>query len=580
MFESPMPRTCAVRLLGGFQVEVDGRPVSPEAWRRRRGADLVKLLALAPLHRLHREQLMERLWPGLGAEAAAANLRKAVHYARRGLGAREAIDVQGDMVVLWPGAELSVDTERVEAQASRALATGTQLEAVAEMFTGDLLPEDRYAEWTEPHRERLRERRLQLLRAARHWDRVLELDRTDEEACRALMQAHLEAGNRQAAIRQFQRLREILRVDLGVGPDPSTVALFEQAVATEGAQLAIPAERAQALLARGLLCWNQRQLDDAQRLAEDARLLATQNHLGRELGEASALLGMVALARGQWLDRFRLEFSRAIRLRRDQAPFILEAHLCLAEASLAGADSESIARLARELLPVAVNAGSAAGEALMSLLIGESELFSGRLDESREWLSRAAGLYAEMGGDSGHAFALVRLAEVAVALGQRQEATRRLAEARRLAVRSELSSHLVIRTFAGLVQAADTPDQQRRLLAEAEGALRPKEVCGPCSIGFRVTAAIACARSGDLASARQWLADAEHLAGMWQGGPWQAAVWEARAALRLAAGDRPQAAALLREAANLFAECGRPLDQARCAAATAALSLSSSPVPE
>src|SRR2546422_9088327 len=113
------------------------------------------------------------------------------------------------------------------------------------------------------------------------------------------MRADLETGNRRAAIRQFQRLREILRVDLGVGPDPSTVARFEQAVAMEGPQLPTPAERAQALLARGLVCWNQRQLDDAQRLAEDARLMSTENHLGRELGEASALLGMVALARGQ-----------------------------------------------------------------------------------------------------------------------------------------------------------------------------------------------------------------------------------------------------------------------------------------
>ena len=567
-----MTRTCVVRLLGAFVVEVDGRPVSSEAWRHRRGADLVKLLALAPQHRLHREQLMERLWPELAAEAAAANLRKAVHYARRGLGAREAIDAQGDMLALWPDADLRVDAESVEAEATRALASGAGLEAVAELFTGDLLPEDRYAEWTEPHRERLRERRLQLLRATGRWDRVLELDRTDEEAYRALMRADLETGNRRAAIRQFQRLREILRVDLGVGPDPSTVALFEQAVAMEGPQLPTPAERAQALLARGLVCWNQRLLDDAQRLAEDARLMSTENHLGRELGEASALLGMVALARGQWPDRFRQEFASAIRLRSDQAPFVLEAHLCLAEASLAGADSESIARLARELLPSAVNAGSAAGEALMSLLIGESELFAGRLDASREWLWRAAGLYSEMGGDSGHAFALVRLAEVANALGQRDEAIRQLVEARRLAVSSELSSHLLVRIFAGLVQAAEAPDERRRLLAEAEGALRPKEVCGPCSIGFRVTAAIACARSDDLASSRQWLADAERLAGMWQGGPWQAAVWEARAALRLAAGDRGQAAALLREAANLFAECGRPLDEARCVAATAALS--------
>jgi ATP/maltotriose-dependent transcriptional regulator MalT len=207
----------------------------------------------------------------------------------------------------------------------------------------------------------------------------------------------------------------------------------------------------------------------------------------------------------------------------------------------------------------------------MSLLIGESCLFSGQLDESLEWLSRAADIYAEMGGDSGRAFALVRVADVFIALGQPGEATRQLIVARRLAARSELSSHLLVRVFAGMVHAADDPAGSRRLLVEAEGALRRKEVCGPCSIGFRVAAAIACARSGDVARSRQWLADAERLAGMWQGGPWQAAVWEARAALRLATGDRAQAAALMREAANLFAECGRPLDRARCLAATADL---------
>jgi hypothetical protein len=54
---------------------------------------------------------------------------------------------------------------------------------------------------------------------------------------------------------------------------------------------------------------------------------------------------------------------------------------------------------------------------------------------------------------------------------------------------------------------------------------------------------------------------------MWQGGPWQAAVWEARGALRIAEGDHNQGAALLNEAADLFADSGRPLDAARCRAA-------------
>jgi hypothetical protein len=144
--------------------------------------------------------------------------------------------------------------------------------------------------------------------------------------------------------------------------------------------------------------------------------------------------------------------------------------------------------------------------------------------------------------------------------------------ARRLANHSELASHLVIRVLAASLQATDDPERRRLVLAEADEALRPKEACGPCSIGFRVAAAIACARSGELARARQFLADAERLSGLWQGGPWQAAVWEARAALRLAAGDRVQAAALLHEAAMLFAECGRPLEEARCIAAAKPIS--------
>src|ERR1700674_1027308 len=164
MVQVPMPQTFTVRLLGGFQVEVDGRPVPSEAWRHRRGADLVKRLALAPQHRLHREQLMEGLWPDLGAEAAAANLRKAIYYARQSLGGKEAIGADGDVLALWTGGPLSIDAERREDQATKALATGNGLDAAADLFTGDLLPEDRYVEWIESHRERLRGGRLDVLK--------------------------------------------------------------------------------------------------------------------------------------------------------------------------------------------------------------------------------------------------------------------------------------------------------------------------------------------------------------------------------------------------------------------------------
>ena len=74
-----------IELLGGFRVSVGDRAVPDRVWHRRKPAALVKLLALAPAHRLHREQIMDALWPELGPAAAAANLRKSLHHARRAL---------------------------------------------------------------------------------------------------------------------------------------------------------------------------------------------------------------------------------------------------------------------------------------------------------------------------------------------------------------------------------------------------------------------------------------------------------------------------------------------------------------
>jgi hypothetical protein len=48
-----------IELPGGFRVTVGTRLVPEAAWRRRKPAALLKLLALAPGHSLHREQAME-----------------------------------------------------------------------------------------------------------------------------------------------------------------------------------------------------------------------------------------------------------------------------------------------------------------------------------------------------------------------------------------------------------------------------------------------------------------------------------------------------------------------------------------
>lgn len=49
------PGVLRVWMLGRFEVSVRSRIITEDEWRLKKAASLVKLLALAPDHRLHRE---------------------------------------------------------------------------------------------------------------------------------------------------------------------------------------------------------------------------------------------------------------------------------------------------------------------------------------------------------------------------------------------------------------------------------------------------------------------------------------------------------------------------------------------
>jgi hypothetical protein len=157
-----------------------------------------------------------------------------------------------------------------------------------------------------------------------------------------------------------------------------------------------------------------------------------------------------------------------------------------------------------------------------------------------------------------------RLAEVAVASARWRQATWLLQRSLRTAENCWLEPHATVRILGTLVAATANPHAATRRVEDADRMLDRRNVCPPCSMGFRVAAAIACARAGRLDQARRRLQAAERIAGMWPGGAWHAATWEARGTLRQAEGDIKRAAALYNEAAEEFAELGRPLDRDRC----------------
>ncbi|HEX5503211.1 MAG TPA: BTAD domain-containing putative transcriptional regulator, partial [Thermomicrobiales bacterium] len=256
---SPPPRpaeaggTAPLRvwLLGGFRVAVGPRAVPDDAWERRKAAGLLKLLALAPERRLHREQALEALWPALAPEAAANNLHHTLHVARQLLeparppAAPSAyLALHGDLLVLCPAATLWTDVAAFTAAAGAARAGRDPAahEAALRLYAGELLPEDRYEDWTLSRREALCDLALALLlelvglyegrgdlpAALAACRRALASEPAHEEAHVALMRLYALSGERGRALRQYQQLREALRRDLDVDPAPAAQRLYRQ----------------------------------------------------------------------------------------------------------------------------------------------------------------------------------------------------------------------------------------------------------------------------------------------------------------------------------------------------------------
>ena len=247
-----------IELLGGFRVAVGADAIPDWRWARRKPAALLKLLALAPAHRLQREQVMDVLWPDLDPPAAAANLRKALHYARGVLGVEGArlLVSAGELLVLEP-ASVWVDVDAFRAEATQAR-RGRDVRAYAravELYREGLLPEDRYEDWAIVPREELQ---LEFVEVLEELASILEARGELEEATRAvrrliseeplreahrtrLIRLHALGGRRADALREYARLREAL-ADLGAEPSPETQRLYEEVRANQVSQPELGAE--------------------------------------------------------------------------------------------------------------------------------------------------------------------------------------------------------------------------------------------------------------------------------------------------------------------------------------------------
>ncbi|MEO6652356.1 MAG: BTAD domain-containing putative transcriptional regulator [Ilumatobacteraceae bacterium] len=239
--------TLQIALFDGFKVWVRGTAVPDSAWRAASARGLVKALALAPNHQLHREQLVDMLWPDIDPEGVVNRFRSALHTARQALepgragGTSTYVRRRNDMLSLWAPAGVRVDVDAFRAAAARCRhhSDVRTYSAAVDLYAGELLPEDRYRDWAAAARESLREtwialmlelgriheERGELAEGIAVLERVIDAADAQEDAHAGLMRLKARAGRPGQAMRQYARLRDTLARDLNVSPMASTTEL-------------------------------------------------------------------------------------------------------------------------------------------------------------------------------------------------------------------------------------------------------------------------------------------------------------------------------------------------------------------
>ncbi len=190
---------------------------------------------------LTRESLAELFWPERSQEQARTNLRGCVHRLRQQISAY--LHITRYNVALDFAAPIFVDCVNFESYCTK----GRFANAVA-LYKGDFLDgfyidgSPAFEQWALMERERLRNLVVsayqqlviqataqdQLELAIEYSERLLQLEPWHEPTHRQLMRLLAQTGRRASALAQYAVCCKMLDTELGVLPDETTTALYEQ----------------------------------------------------------------------------------------------------------------------------------------------------------------------------------------------------------------------------------------------------------------------------------------------------------------------------------------------------------------
>jgi len=255
----------SIHLLGSFQVNLDGEPVT--GFESDKVRALLAYLAVETGGPHRREKLAGLCWPELPERSARNNLRVALANLRKLLGDHARVEAQGatppflfvsrQSIQINPETDVWLDvaelTQRLETTGRPRRVVRRLAEAV-ELYRGGFLEglslPDSVAleEWALLEREHLQRQVVTGLRWLAGWyerqaltyaRRQVLLEPWQEQGQRQVMRLLVLTGQRNAALAQYQGLRRMLADDLGVEPDDKTEVLYQRIRAGEDVRVAV-----------------------------------------------------------------------------------------------------------------------------------------------------------------------------------------------------------------------------------------------------------------------------------------------------------------------------------------------------
>jgi len=451
----------SLKLLGPFKFE------SPSAQSDKFESDKVRALLaflVTDPRAHHRETLAALLWPEKPEQKARRNLSQAFYNMRQviPIASDGVFDTTAKTIRFIPNERFKVDVLDFEQslqvvkqhQHSQPILCDDcrqQLATTVVLYRGEFLTglyiadSSVFEDWLRQKRDYYQRQHIEALRSLAHNSETLgdhvsalkylqqiqEMDFLNEEICRQRMRLLALSGQRNGALQQYERFRQVLIDELGAEPEESTRSLYQHLLVGESAEdNPVSPSQIPGMLRSGDDSWSEAQTFEvtgemARARGEYVTAKEFQEHALRGYrdrkdlrGEARSLsfLGLTARDTGDFENaRQLIQQARQIYLELGDRYSGAEANTILGRLFFSLGEFSGSVDLVSAALPVYRDLGLQQRVAYFTVALAMSQMMLGRYAEARTNAGLGIQLNYTLGDQVGISFGMTLLGLVAIA---------------------------------------------------------------------------------------------------------------------------------------------------------------------